>query len=215
MQRCGTGAVPAPAVALAAPVNAGRWQVEYPLGRTDSMRALGTVAAPLLGGFDLATLTLLATADRPPRLVDLAMSAVTTGAVLFLFCLQFTSSGLLFAATPAEREGWVGTLDASAAPDRLLDAQRKDLWLAARYFRRARWTYDLGLLATMIGIAAIVVPGRHGTLGGWISTGVVCAGVVVELVWIIGSRTARRPRWLLPGYRDAREALPGTDGDAP
>jgi len=197
------------AVAEGARVNARRWQVEYPLGRTDSLRALGTVAAPLLGGFDLATLTLLATADRPPRLVDLAMPAVTTGAVLFLFCLQFTCSGLLFAATPAEREGWVGALDASASPDRLLDAQRKDLWLAARYFRRARWTYDLGLLATLVGIAAVVVPGRHGTAGGWISTSVVCVGVLVELLWIIGSRTTRRPRWLLPGYRDARRALGG------
>jgi hypothetical protein len=60
------------------------------------------------------------------------MAAVTIGAVLFLFSLQITASGLLFAATPAEREGRVGALDASASSTRLVEAQRKDLWLAAR-----------------------------------------------------------------------------------
>ena len=191
------------------PVNTNRWQVEYPLGRTDSMRALGTVAAPLLAGFDLATLTLLATADKPPRLASLAMAAVTIGAVLFLFSLQITCSGLLFAANPSEREGWVGELGASASSARLVEAQRKDLWLARRYFRRARWTYDLGLLATLVGIAAIVAPGPDSSAGGWIATTAVCTGTILELIWIIGSHTRLRARWLLPGYRDARRALSG------
>ncbi|RKR92928.1 hypothetical protein BDK92_7416 [Micromonospora pisi] len=185
-----------------------RWQVVYPLGRTDAMRAMGTVAAPLLAGFGLATLTMLITGDRPPRLGTVGIVAFAVGSTLFVFSIQFTFAGLLYAATPAERMAWEAGDEpvSAAAAARASDVQQKDTWLADRYFRSARSTYDAGILAHLCGLAAILVP-RDGNAGRWIATGVVLAAIAVEVVWIVSAHRGRGPAWLLPGYRHARAAL--------
>ena len=185
-----------------------RWQVVYPLGRTEAMRAMGTVAAPLLAGFGLATLTLLITADHPPRLATVGMIAFTVGSTLFVFSIQFTCAGLLYAATPAERMAWeAGTEPVSAtAAARASEVQQKDIWLAGRYFHVARWTYDLGILAHLCGLAAILVP-SGGNVGRWIATAVVLIAIIVEGIWVLSAHRGRGPAWLLPGYRHARQAL--------
>jgi hypothetical protein len=190
------------------PAPARRWQVVYPLGRTDAMRSLGTVAAPLLAGFGLATLALLVTADQGPRFSGVAVAAFALGSTLFVFCLQLTCTGLLYAAPPADRVAWQGEpgpADA-AAVERALDVQRKDIWLTDRYFQPARWMYDLGLAAHLVGLAALCVP-RGGDAGRWAATAVVLTALAVEVLWIAGTHRGRGPGWLLPGYRHARQAL--------
>jgi hypothetical protein len=192
-----------------------RWQVVYPLGRTDAMRAMGTVTAPLLAGFGLATLVLLVTADKQPLLGALGTVAFAIGSTLFVFAIQFTCAGLLYAATPAERTAWETEPVSADAAARALDVQRKDIWLADRYFRSARWTYDLGIMAHLTGLAAILVPADHNA-SRWTATGVVTAALLVEGIWVVSAHRGRGPAWLLPGYRHARRALSaGTDQDNP
>jgi hypothetical protein len=189
-------------------VNEPRWQVVYPLGTTDAMRSLGTVAAPLLAGFGLATVGLLVTAERAPLLADWAVAAFAAGSTLMVFCVQLTCTGLLYATPPAERTSWLqGRPEARAA----LDVQRKDLWLSSSYFRRAAWAYDLALTAHLIGLTALLVP-RRAEPGRWIGVAVVLVALVMEITWIVTAHRGRGPAWLLPGYRHARQGLDTPSG---
>ncbi|GIF97003.1 hypothetical protein [Catellatospora citrea] len=178
------------------------WVVRYPLGSVDAIRSMGTVTAPVLAGFALATLALLATSDEPPRFAGLAMVAFAVGAILFVFCLQFTTIALQYSATPTDRLAWLG--DDATDPEvvaRAHDVQRLDHRLQGRYMFRAKLTYDLGVLGHLIGLLALVAPVG---LYSWRSVGfaVVAVGFALELVWIVGGWLGWRPRWLLPGYRD-------------
>jgi hypothetical protein len=165
------------------------------------MRAMGTVAAPLLAGFGLATLALLATANTPIRFGDLAITLFTLGSVLFVFCLQFTAAALQFAASPGERLAWrslTGDLDPDTVAA-MYKVQHRDARLLRRYQVRARLTYDLGILGHLGGLLALVAPGRWWS---WHSTAFTAVAVafLLELWWIVGGWLGRPPRWLLPGY---------------
>jgi hypothetical protein len=188
------------------------WLVRYPLGTTDSLRATGTVAAPLLAGFSLATLAVLLTSSVRPRLTDVAVLALVVSAASFLFCVQFTFAGLLYAASPGDRAAWLD--DRAADPRSAVAAervQRMDDRLLGQYLVRVRLTYDLGIVSVLGALLAMVTP-TNWTVARTGAFVVVAGAVALELWWIGGVWTARRPRWLLPSYRDVREPPESPDG---
>src|SRR5690349_10282784 len=134
------------------PLHPRMWRVRYPLGTVDAVRSMGTIAAPLLAGFALATVVLLATAAHPPRYADWTIAVFAASAGLFVFSLQFTLAGLLYAAAPSDRLAWRPDAATDAgAREALRLVQRKDDYLQRGYFRRARGCYDLGMLAYLVG----------------------------------------------------------------
>jgi len=191
-----------------------QWLVQYPLGMVDATRAMGTVAAPLLAGFGLATLTLLSTASVPVRLAPVAITLFAIGSALFVFCLQFTASALLYAAPPGERVAWrlaeSGDID-PAAWSALYRVQHQDTQLFRRYQFRARLTYDLGIIAHLGGLLALVAPPSWAS---WriAAFAVVAAALALELWWIVGGWFGHTPRWLIPGYDSLRRATRVPDG---
>src|SRR5262249_29314736 len=108
-----------------------------------------------------------------------------------------------------------GTEPVSAtAAARATDVQQKDVWLTQRYFRSARWMYDIGILAHLSGLAAILVP-RGSDAGRWIASAVVLIAILVEMIWVVSTHRGRGPAWLLPGYRHARETLSQVSASPP
>lgn len=185
------------------PVPVPAWNAPNPLGLTESIRSMGSTTGTLLGGFSLATVALLVTAERQPPLVDWALIAFVLAAAAFLFSVQFTSSALEFAATPAERLMW--TPAAERDPKRLARLQRiqrMDQKLEHRFTRRARWCYRLGLFAFLGGIVLICIPN---TLDWPRITAAALSGaaMLLELVWVAANALGRSPRWLLPSYTDS------------
>jgi peptidoglycan/LPS O-acetylase OafA/YrhL len=178
------------------------WRAPNPLGRTESIRSMGSTTGTLLGGFSLATVALLVTAERQPPLVGWALIAFVLAAAAFVFSVQFTSAALGFAATPAERLMWAPA--AERDPQRLARLQRiqrMDQKLEHRFARRARWCYRLGLFAFLGGIVLICIPD---TLDWPRITAAALAGaaMLLELVWVSANALDRTPRWLLPSYTD-------------
>jgi len=125
-----------------------------------------------------------------------------------VFSIQFTGASLLYAATPAERVAW----EAGAEPGngvatvRAVKLQHKDMWLADRYFQRARCAYDVGILAHLSGLAVLLVPGAVNG-GQWAAVGVVLLAIIFEAIWISSLYHGRGPKWFVPSYRHARMAL--------
>ncbi|MDA2807180.1 MULTISPECIES: hypothetical protein [Nocardiopsis] len=179
-----------------------------PHGRTESIRAMGTIAAPLLGGFSLAATATLVTAEQPPPLTGWALVALVAAAVGFVFCVQFTAAGLGYAATPEERLAWfpAAATDAELMA-RLERVQAMDADLENRYIHRARLTYRVALVAFLAGIMLICIPDSL----DWpriTAAGLAGAALAVELVWLAANALGRYPQWLLPSYRtpDPKEA---------
>lgn len=180
-----------------------RWQYRHPLGSVDANRAMGTVAAPLLAGFALATVALLlTTADaRLMPCYEWAITVFVPAAGLFIFAVQFTFMGLLYAAAPAERLDWLppGQEPDDEAYATATKIQVMDLALQERYFSRAGRLYSLGVLCYTAGLALIIVP------SDWdfprvIALGFITATFALEVIWFVSALFGRRIQWLLPGY---------------
>ncbi len=186
--------------------SAPRWQVRYPLGRTDATRSMGTVAAPMLAGFALASAIVLVTAGRQPPLTGPALVGFAVAAAFLLFCVQLTHTGLLYSAAPADR---LAVLADPNDPEQLARAariQHADTQLQDRYFRRARACYDLGVLALLAALTVAVVPP---TWTPWriVTVAALAVAIATEACWVAAGWLGRRPRWLLPSYRHVRTVL--------
>lgn len=194
-----------------------RWHVVYPLGKVEACRAAGTVAAPLLAGFTLATTVVLRTAERQPPLQDWATALFVAAASAFIFAMQFTYCGLLYSAPPSERLAWlprpVGGDPSVEAHTVAARVQRKDRILQGRYFKRAGFFYNVGILTYLAGLIMTIVVDKW-TVVPIFALLILIVVFVVEAIWVItvqvrqSPRLLRRsprwlvagPRWLLPGY---------------
>jgi hypothetical protein len=185
------------------------WRVRYPLGTVDAYRAMGTVAAPLLAGFTLSSIVLLLTAadGSAMPLYDWGITGFAI-AVLFVFSMQFTYCGLLYAASPSERMAWlphyVGQDPDESAHAAAAKVQIQDQALQYRFFSRAGLLYNFGILGYTAGLALILIP-RTWTAARAIALVVLGAAFVLETIWIVSTSTRWRPMWLLPGYGWARQ----------
>lgn len=148
---------PAPAPAVPEPTQG--WQVPLPYGETEAVKAMGTTGATLLGGFSLAAAAVLVTAERQPPLGGWALVSFVVSAAAFVFSVQFTSSGLGYAATPEERLMWHprARTDPSTLA-RVERVHRMDARLRQRYFYRARLMYRVGLLGFLTGMILLCIP---------------------------------------------------------
>jgi hypothetical protein len=181
-----------------------RWLVRYPLGTTDALRSMGTVAAPLLAGFALATLAVLLTGAAQVRFAGPATFALAVASSMFVLCVQFTFTGLLYSATPAERTDWLHPEpDDPSVAQRLQRVQRKDHQLQGRYLTRARITYDIGIISLLAALLALVAP-QHWPSWRAAAFLVVTISLLLELIWVVGGRLRHPPGWLLPSYRDVQ-----------
>jgi hypothetical protein len=191
-----------------------RWLYRHPLGSVDANRAMGTVAAPLLAGFTLTTVVVLLTSSgiKTIPLYEWGIMVFAIASVLFVFAVQFTFMGLMYAASPSERVEWLPRLSGQDPDDDAYAAaakvQEMDLVLQERYFTRAARLYGLGILAYTVGLGLIITP-RDWDVPRGIAMTVLVIALVLEVIWYGSSLLERRAQWLVPGYaslaKDRRE----------
>ncbi len=185
-----------------------KWRFSYPMGYVDAYRATGTVAAPLLAGFTLASIIVMVTAERQPLLSEWATFAFVAAATKFVFSMQFTYCGLLYAAPPSEREAVMPRrLGEEPTPSefaKALRVQYQDDQIQRRYFNRAGLLYNLGVAAYLSGLILVLIPVRWSAAVITAIVGVAIA-LLVELLWLASQiGLIARPQWLLPGYGSLR-----------
>jgi MFS family permease len=178
------------------------WWRRLPLGSMRMVEVLGGVAAPLLAGFSLTAVVQLATQGSPPRFAQWAIALFALAAVLLVYALQFTGLTLSYGATPAERLDYYP----EAKRDRdvlreVRERQWEDTRLRIAYFKRSSLCYNLGLIAFMAALAAVVVPNDDWPWapGSTMALAVIAVAIVVEVSWTVSRAT--RPRWILPQAR--------------
>jgi hypothetical protein len=160
----------------------------------DVVDKLGTIAAPLLGGFSLTLLGVVAgtNAGSTMRWPGWAMAALTAATSFLLVTVQFTIVARQFLITPEEQkqrapEANDETLGRSYAA--MIEDYRK--WAI-----RARIAFDLGLTTLLLGLAGVLLPGgdlSKFTTAHWCALVIVAIAFVGEIYWVLQAewRTAK------------------------
>ena len=166
---------------------------------------MGTVAAPLLAGFALTTVVVLVTMSsvKTMPLYEWGVAVFALAGTLYVFTVQFTFMGLMYAASPSDRVEWLPRVAGQEPDDEAYAMATKvqvmDLALQERYFTRAGRLYALGILCYTAGLGFVIIPHDWDAPRG-IALAVVTLAFVLEVVWFGSTLLGRRVQWLIPGY---------------
>ena len=196
------------------------WQRPVPLGYGLGLVSFATIAAPLLAGFSLTAIVTLSTSvGRHGARSDIAIASFSISAVLMLFALQAGLAASQRGLSPDQRVSqypearrWLGPMQQVR-----LD-QWRDYKLAKRLMQRTRWTYNLGIIAFMGGLIALLIPApgkwddaNTGPLFRVVAIVVAIGALLVEIVLTFGV-PKRLTQWLVPGLENTKSA---TSEDVP
>jgi MFS family permease len=186
------------------------WRRSEPVGYGIGLTSFATFAAPLLAGFSLTTIvTLSGTLDNRGTRGDIAIAAFSVATVLMLFTLQAGLVASQRAIPPDQR--------ASLHPEarhygewmrRLRSDQWRDEKLAWGIYVRCRWTYNLGIIAFIGGLIALLIPNKWddphpGPVFRIIAFVVAIIAILIEIALTLGKPT-RLSNWLIPGFAGSK-----------
>jgi hypothetical protein len=175
------------------------WNRRRPINYPKQVEIGGGIAAPLLAGFSLTTITQLVIGGNHPWLSEWAIALFAVAASSMVYTVQFSATALGYAATPSDRLDY--NPEAAFVPGVLRivrERQWEEMELRAKYTTRAKNCYNIGLLAFLSGLGLILVP-HHSWPWPWgqfVGVVVVAGSLIIEVVWILSN--ARHPKWLLP-----------------
>lgn len=167
-------------------------------GTYEALSSMGTVAAPLLGGFALASVVLTLTLTPSDlRWRDATFLLFLLAALFFVGTVQATFWARQYQATPSEIKSWWPDAD---TPNRLILLQREQELHAAGFrtwSNRARVTYSIALLCLLAGLTVLAVPpaSRHVPVLRWVAVAVGVLAFLTEAAWTLGGFTTTRWKW--------------------
>jgi hypothetical protein len=174
------------------------WDTPEKYGTAEALSSMGTIAAPLLGGFSLAamvqTLTLKPGDARWP---DAALLLFLLAAALFIGAMQVMFWAREYQVSPQEIISWWP--DAKDRLGMLRDEQIKHAAGFKMWSNRARAAYNAALLCLLAGLTVLVVPPAesHGHILAlrWAAVVIGVLAFLAEVAWIAGSFTSSKWKW--------------------
>ncbi len=150
--------------------------------------------APLVAGFELASVVLLLTSDHVARAVPLAgpaTVALVLSASLMVFSIRYGFWAVAYWTTPADRLMWNPAAAVSLAE---LSRERRALAGRLTYFemlrRRAENLFELGLVVFLLAVGLVIIPVHWRASGGagwrWGAAGIAAAALAIQALWTAG-----------------------------
>lgn len=160
------------------------WRPPGRYGYTSAIDGMGTVAAPFLAGIAIALAILVISSPEHFGAENVALCFLVLAAVGLIACTECAFVARQYAVAPRQLEEWWPDPD----PLRLADEQHKAAAAFKRWAACARGSYDIGIVALAVGMAAALVP--HGGLDSappWrlASFALAVAGVFGEAIAIL------------------------------
>ncbi|UOX90436.1 hypothetical protein MUY14_07375 [Amycolatopsis sp. FBCC-B4732] len=172
------------------------WTGPGDFGQPAAFDAKTGSAAPLLAGFSLALLGVVAQAPSSFRWPGATLTVLTVVVIILVACVQFGFRGRAVLYSKSDVQAW-GPLSAlgPAADERLrAHVQARDMAEWRRWHRRSRLTFNLGIVVLGVGLALLLAPPlkyspdqaltTSEAVCRWIGSGVAILGTLLELVWI-------------------------------
>lgn len=177
------------------------WQTPTKYGSAEAVMSMGTIAAPLLAGFSLASFVLIFTIKAGDvRYRDVAALLLLLAAVVLVMAVQATFWARQYQVTPAQLKEWWPDADRPYRLDMLKIEQAEHMASFQAWGFRARVVYDIGLLCLLAGLTVLAIPPPSGNPPArWAAVGVGAIAFVGELGWVITSFLPERRGRLLPG----------------
>lgn len=166
------------------------------VGHPAAMDSVSGTAAPLLAGFSIALIGVVAQAPANFALPGIAMLTLAVGAVFFVVCVQSGFWARQFLASPAELQAWQFPETVEQKHTQAEYCRAYEAWQ-----RRTSRSYSVAILVLTLGLAVVLVP--HDTedivsyIARWIAVAVVLVALIIEYLWIRGPGYLNR----LPGLR--------------
>jgi hypothetical protein len=163
------------------------------------MDAVSAVAAPLLAGFSITLVGVVAQASPNFALPGAAMLTLSAAAIFFVVSVQCGYWARQYLASPADLIAW----DLSSS-----DAQKIEQARNSRVYEswqsRAGRSYEIAIVLLTVGLGITLVPlGTDSTADyvvRWVAVGVVGFAFVFEIYWIAGPEIIDR----IPGLRKVK-----------
>jgi hypothetical protein len=162
------------------------WDIPVRYGYAAAIDSIGSLAAPFLAGVSGALAIFVMQNEAAFGWANVSLLLLIGASLAFVAALQFSFWARQFASTPGEIEMWWSD-EAISEHERLHHEQHDDMQQHRRWANRVRWSYNLGLLAFLLGLASCLVPARgliEASGGRQVVVGLVVLGLVAELAWI-------------------------------
>lgn len=168
-----------------------KWRKPGSLGYPAALDAVGNVAAPLLAGFSLASVVVIASDPSHFRWPGAAMLALTIAAVLLVNALQCSFHARRDLWSADDVRAWWPELDEHPEWEERLRHEQDAAF--RRWQQWSGWTtrlYNAGILALLIGLVCVLPPVEGGSnqVYRWLATAFAGAATVGELIWIVTTK---------------------------
>jgi hypothetical protein len=134
-------------------------------------------------------------------LVAFAVSAVTLISVV-----QFTFWARSYTVTPDELQSWWPDVETTERRSVVRGEQLTHERARRTWSRRARWSYRLGIIALLAGMAIALIPPGRVTAARWVASTFVLLGLLYEVLWVVAAFAQRRGKswswatWISPTF---------------
>lgn len=148
-----------------------------------SVEALGTTASPLLAGFSITLIGLIAGNAEPAGVImwpNITLTALTGAVVLFTLAVQFTVVARQFNLTQEEHKERTPEVDA-AQRARAYGIAMESFW---SWSGRAGIAFNFGLGLLLLGLAGTLLPPCP-SFGRYAAVSVAMVSFAFEAVWSI------------------------------
>lgn len=167
-----------------------------PYGYAEAIQSVGTTAAPLLAGFAFALIGLIIQDETKLRWPNIALALLVGTALLLITTVQCTFTARQHYVPPGEWVSWLELAD-DERTEQLNDELALALPKQKKWLRRARYSYNLGIAALLLAIAATLVPPgslRSVASARWAAIALALFGLAVELIWTFSGEWRRWQR---------------------
>ena len=191
------------------------WRRPSPYGAPDSVQASGTVAAPLLAGFTITLMGLVVdTSNNGIRHRDTALLVLMAAVAFLLAAIQCAYSARRYMVLPDELTSWWPAVNdpENRGRDSLLrqlqDEQFAHRLLQTQWADRFRFTYHMGIVLMLAGLAVVLIPPSAANPGPgqaaqtvahadistirWLAIVLAGGSAVAELIWIAATSLNKR-----------------------
>lgn len=167
------------------------WDTPRLYGEAEALNIMGNIAAPLLGGFSLASMVLTVTiTTSETRWPDAALLLFMLAAVLFVATVQFMFAARMFQASPPDFKAWWPDAEQPQRIKKLQNEQKRHAAGFRMWSYRARVAYRVALLCLLAALTMLAVPAEsHGQVSvlRWSAVAVGGAVFIVQAIWTIGN----------------------------
>ncbi len=180
-----------------------KWDRPSYYGRPSAIDAMGTIAAPFLAGIGIALAVLVISNEKNFGAANEALFSLVAATTFLVACVECAFVARQFVVRPVELVEWRPD---PHEEDRvlLLEAEQRNAHKKfEKWANRARWAYNVGIIAFGAGVVLLLIPadGLHAAHGWRLGAFVLaCTALAAEVISIVSATM-----W---GYWLKRQAKP-------